>query len=236
MVVESIKILKKPKITLLTSTENPLQAIQIAIDIWHHPVEEIIKTKTIAYREEQFHWLMKQPHQTPLEYFHMVWLIENCSRAFQQQLTRHRIGFSYSIQSLRVVDVAKFFDEGQYTRPSTVKNIAEFDKTMWHLQETYRKMIDQEGEKTEDARGILPLNIHSPITMACTYRSLLALLRQRMCVSAQEEWKEVAQQMREAIATINPIFAKPLDCMCKRLSKGYGFCKTLHKEVTAEEK
>ena len=228
---------KKPEVTLFSWTKDPLQAIALGIDIWH---AQDVSGRAIQMEytddelKEKFRWLLKQPHQTPFEYLHFVWVIKNCSRAFQQQLTRHRIGFSYSIQSLRVVDPGNFADEGRYTMSSTMKEEIFYHNSMLEIQASYREMIEY-GVSTEDARGILPLNIHSPITMACTYRAMIALLRQRMCVAAQEEWKAVATQMRNELMLLDPVLVEPIDCMCKRHSTGSGHCKTLHKMVKADE-
>jgi thymidylate synthase ThyX len=106
---------------------------------------------------------------------------------------------------------------------------------MVDIQFDYRAMIE-EGESIGDARGILPLNIHSPITFACTYRALLAMLKQRFCVASREEgeWVTVAEQMREAVANMEPIMAEPFDCLCGRFKNGKGFCRTKNKAVTME--
>ena len=235
----------QPEVKLLAITPQPLEVIARAIDIWHQPDFDVIDY-TSEQLKDKFNWLLKQPHQTPFEFVHMSWILQNVSRAFQQQLTRHRIGFSYSIQSLRVVNVGNFATEGRFTLPSTVKDKNNYHEMMLAAEENYRILIEGDtfmeeitgreisfsGESTEDARGILPLNIHSPIMMACTYRSLIGLLKQRLCIAAQEEWSLVANQMRSKISEIEPILAEPLDCMCNRLTNGKGFCKTLHKEVT----
>lgn len=236
---------QQPEVSLLSITPNPLEVIARAIDVWHQQDFDVIQYSPQQLLEK-FWWLLKQPHQTPFEFVHMTWIFKNVSRAFQQQLTRHRIGFSYSIQSLRVVNVGNFADEGRYTMPHSVKDKEYFHECMQHVQEQYNYMTketfdgilspetdpQQLVESTEDARGILPLNIHSPIMMACTYRSLIGMLKQRLCVAAQEEWSLVVTQMRKEIEKVHPILVEPLDCMCGRFSKGKSFCKTLHKEVT----
>lgn len=221
----------KPKVTLFSYTHNPLACIALGIDAWH---AEKIPTTTAHWSreelEEKFIWMLKQPHQTPFEYVNLVWVLENCSRAFQQQLTRHRVGFSYSIQSMRVVEVAKFADNRAYHMPESIKDKLMYHKEMLAIQQSYRDALKR-GESAEDARGLLPLNVQSPITFSCTYRSLIGLLRQRLCVAAQEEWTYVAEQMRQQLFNIEPLLVTPLDCMCKRFEKGNGFCKTLHKIV-----
>lgn len=230
---------KQPKVTLVTHTKDPLEAIALGIDIWHMPVGDI-DPFSLSQEEmiEKFRWLTKQPHQTPFEYVTFTFLVENVSRAWQQQMTRHRVGFSFSIQSLRVIDVEKFADEGRYHMPESVVNKDNYHKAMKKMQDTYCCAIDASDiatggdfhpESVEDARGLLPLNIHSPVTFSCSYRSLMGLLKQRLCIAAQEEWKAVAEGIREQLAEqLHPIFLEPLDCMCKRFEKGKGMCKTMH--------
>ena len=236
--------LKEPEVTLFAHTNKPLSAITLAIEIWHNdlpsqdqlmlrmPTDAKSAWGVLGHTEgmaDRVRWLFKQPHQTPFEYFQMTWVFKNVSRAFQQQLTRHRIA-SYSIQSLRVVDVGNFATEGRYHMPETVENKEQFHEDMLTIQHMYNRDI-QDGESIEDARGKLPLNIHSPITMNISYRALVGLMRQRMCVAAQEEWRKVVEQMREAITEVHPVFAEPLDCMCNRFKNGKGICKTTHEKV-----
>ena len=161
--------------------------------------------------------LMTQPHQTVLEFINTVWLIEGASRAFQQQLTRTRQA-AYSIQSLRIVPLKDFASRKNYTKSSAIKLKPEtekiYDETMVYIQDQYNKLISL-GCPTEDARGILPLNIHSPITMAINLRNLYHMLELRFCENTQEEYREVARQMRHEIITkIHPLLAKPMVPMC----------------------
>ena len=133
------------------------------------------------------------------------------------------------------MNVDNFADERRYHIPETVKDKPRFHNIMVNIQNAYQEMTDTDSEEehpyvesVEDARGILPLNIYSPVTMSCSYRSLLGLLRQRMCVAAQEEWREVIKQMREEIRKhMGEIFAEPFDSMCKRHKNGKCHCKTL---------
>lgn len=224
----------QPEIKLFSYTSEPLKTIALAIDIWH---EKDFDEKQYSDEQliEKFRWLLKQPHQTPFEYVNTVWIIKNVSRAFQQQLTRHRIGFSYSIQSLRVVSVGHFADEGRFTLPDSVMNKHTYFNHMKAIQDKYKTMIIS-GENVENARGLLPLNIHSPITMSCSYRALLGLLRQRMCIAAQEEWKKVVEGIRCELEKIHPILVEPIDCSCQRFKNKQGFCKTLHCKVNEKGK
>lgn len=227
----------KPKVTLISHTVDPLGCIALGIDAWH--AKKIPTSLNDWSREEKidkFIWLLKQAHQTPFEYVNFVFVVENCSRAFQSQLIRHRIGFSYSIQSLREVSVEDFADRGAYTLPPSVNNKEFYHRTMKNIQSRYNEMLEV-GESIGDARGILPLNIHSPITFACTYRALIAMLKQRYCVASREEneWVDVAEQIRERIVEVEPVMAMPFDCLCGRFKNGNGYCKTKAIKVTDKE-
>ena len=225
---------KQAKVTLFSMTERPLETIALGKRITDKTLLPGIHYALADGEAEQiFREVMSDQHQTPLEFVNTVWLIENVSRAFQQQLTRHRIGFSYSIQSLRVVDAGDFATDGRFTESSAIKNKYAYRLGMKNIQEQYRAMID-DGEKIEDARGILPINIHSPITMACSYRALLGMVRQRMCVATQGEWKAVVEGMRFALAVVHPLLAEPFDCSCGRFKNNAGYCKHIKSKVNKE--
>lgn len=229
---------KKPIVKLFTFTKDPLHAITLGIEAWHSrnlPEDtDLSCTWTEDYMVEKVRWLLKQPHTTPLEYFNMVWVLKNVSRAFQQQLTRYRMGIGFSIQSLRVVDVGNFATDRNYTLPDSVKDKTTYHDCMLSIEDWYNRMIAETGESTEDARGILPLNVHSPITMAVNYRALLHIVGQRLCHCAQSEWRSVVSAIRSELSEkVHPVFAEPMDCQCKRLTKGKSMCKTDGKLVTS---
>jgi len=151
------------------------------------------------------------------EFVNTVWKIEGGSRAFQQQLTRHRT-LAFSIQSLRIVNVDKFADNGEYSKSDVIKSNPEaeklYDETMVELQERYKKLI-KIGCPIEDARGILPLNIQSPITFAANLRALYASMELRFCGNTQKEFRDLAKQIKEEIRTkLGEEFAKPMVPVC----------------------
>jgi len=212
------------KVTLMSWTEKPIETIYAAFMNMHNKIQGDLSYIELSKQElESFmEMLMKQPHQTVLEFVNTNWLIEDVSRAFQQQLTRTRQA-SYSIQSLRIVDAGKFADEHKYTTSSKICGSTKlwnlYEKAMINAQKNYRELIES-GAPVEDARGILPLNIHSPITMSINMRSLYHLLELRFCDNTQEEFRLVAEAMRREITNkMHPIFAKPMQPICMSLGK-----------------
>ena len=214
---------KEPEVTLVSATDNPLLAIYTGWKIMTDPdwpkTSEVIKdylAEHVAGRscdvipddelKRVFHEALASPRKGVLEYVHFMFLVENVSRAFQQQLTRHRIGFSYSIQSLRMVDPGKFATEQNYHTPQHIRKDPsqnmDFHMAMTKAQAHYISLTNG-GAKPEDARGTLPLNIFSPITFGCTYLALFNLCSQRMCPSTQGEFRQVVKGILNAVQEWN---------------------------------
>jgi thymidylate synthase (FAD) len=209
----------QPKVTLINPTSHPLHQLAWAFGIYKGITPpDLLSTpehirawmKKKGAMESELHHaddyalmtefcqpFLKDPTATGLEYIQMAFLIENVSRAFQQQLTRHRMA-SYIIQSLRVFDLGKFATEGRYTMPSTVKNETAYHEEMLNIQGAYNEAI-KAGENVEDARGLLPLNVHSTITMRVDFSQLRHILRGRLCLTAQEEARKVGYQFKQAV-------------------------------------
>lgn len=196
----------KPKVTLLSWTSSPLVTMSYGWRIMHNQVPDNLYDYVDEVNMQDvindFREMVKNGIGTPQEYVNTVWVIKNVSRAFQQQLTRYRVGTSFSIQTLRMVDLGSFANNGNYTMPSGLADGEQIDyhDAMVQIQNNYRDMVDRSME-IQDARGILPLNVHSNISMAVNLRSLSNIVSQRMCAHAQDEWKEVVQQMRREISS-----------------------------------
>jgi flavin-dependent thymidylate synthase len=164
------------------------------------------------------------PH--PLDRLRFSFLLLNVSRAFQQQLTRHRIDFSYSIQSLRMVNVGEFARNGSYTlpekpvgdmvgsEPGELDPTVVFASLMQSVENTYNTLVDA-GWRTENARGILPLSIHSHISFSATFRAIHAMLKQRLCFSTQDEFRVIALGIRDRIGEWNHALGSILLSHCE---------------------
>ena len=194
---------KQPKVTMVSFTPRPLETLAWVCKIYTQVgLDSLDKLKECGLDSEEkirefLDLFMKEPHQTFMEFIQCIFIIENVSRSFQQQLTRHRLA-SFAIQSLRVYDVGSFADNGNYTIPSTVKNQDMFHEVMKFIQEDYRAMI-RDGENLEDARGILPMNVHSTITMRIDFNALRHVLQGRLCLTAQEEARKVGYLFKKEV-------------------------------------
>lgn len=215
-----------PKVRLFDYTQAPLRVIASAWKAMHgqyliSPYEIGTKSATDTFRE-----IITHQHKTSLEYVKFTFGLEDVSRAFQQQLTRHRVGVSFSIQSLRMVDLSSDF---KYVVPH---NIRDDEDLMFiyqaHMNWVYNNYIDfAKTMPIEAARGILPLNICSNITMNINYRALLEMANQRFCSTTQGEFQDVMNEIKDCIYDICPLLSAALMSGCeytKKCSQGEWSC------------
>jgi flavin-dependent thymidylate synthase len=190
-------ITKQPDVTLFSHSNDPASCIALAVAAWgaedlhKHPTDLPEATEKLYLKRA-----LSAYHRTALEYVDTVWVIKNVSRAFQQQLTRTRLA-SYAIQSMRVVTKEGFATNGHYTMPVglTEEEQGNFHGIMIGIQNQYESLI-KTGMSAEDARGILPLNIHSDVTMRINLSALYHMAGQRMCLQTQWEYRQVVTQMK----------------------------------------
>lgn len=216
----------KPEVTLHTHTNNPVGAIALAVSAWHAESIDMNMDKETEIKLAKAG--IKAFHKTALEYVDFVFVIKNCSRAFQQQLTRTRTA-SFSIQSMRVIEKQGFASNGNYTMPPGLSEDqeAQFHNSMLAIEDRYDFNI-RNGLTAEDARGLLPLNIHSDITMRINLNGIYHMLDQRLCVNTQWEFRQVALQMKQEIKNkIGRILSDPISAPCVKCNKcpmGEDYC------------
>ena len=129
------------------------------------------------------------------------------------QLVRHRVGFSFAQQSLRVFPAESF----KYFIPDKLEKekfqLAIYDATMSQTQENYNLMLEH-GVNVQDARGVLPMNICTNIIVGANLRSLSNLMETRLCVRAQGEFQMAAMLMRNLVVDVHPWAEKVLAPLC----------------------
>lgn len=152
------------------------------------------------------------------EFVDYIFLITNVTRAFTHQLVRHRVGVAFAQQAQRVGTQEDFgymmpneFDDNQR---------AIYDETMAMLNYRY-KLLVKSGARPQDARGLLPTNIHTNILFKVNLRALSDLLTVRLCIRAQGEFQNVARKMRAAVLEVHPWAESVLQVNCVR----FGCCK-----------
>ena len=157
-----------------------------------------------------FRHIVRSGHTSTLEHITFTFAIEGISRACLAQLTRHRVGFSYSVQSQRYVKFGSSDKSGGFahvTPPSVQKNAtaaATYSFIMDALQRFYDDLRD-EGIPPEDARMILPQAAVCNLVMTANLRALLDFYgKRKKGRGAQWEIAELAERIREEVVKVEP--------------------------------
>ena len=138
------------------------------------------------------------------EFIDFTFEIKNVTRAFTHQFVRTRTG-SYAQQTMRMLDKKEF----TYRIPPRLKHpdkeleLAVYKNAMASIQYSYDKMIAA-GVEVEDARGILPTNIHTNIIAKFNMRTLAEMARSRTGLRTQDEYREVMDLMIQRSLEIYP--------------------------------
>lgn len=206
------------KVVLLRHTPNPEETVAMAAKLCYSPADiESLRDKIAAKDQKTFvEKLMKMGHMSPIEHASFTFAVEGISRACSHQLVRHRLA-SYSQQSQRYVSEEAGFD---YVIPPVIREDPElrqyFEQYMEEAQAAYNhiaKRLNARGIKGEaanqDARFVLPNAAETKIMITMNARELLHFFRQRCCLRAQWEIRQMAEEMLKLVAKVAPtIFAR----------------------------
>lgn len=197
------------KIELLAKTSDALKVAFTAIRTCYSPLEQIEVwnaeyDKYMAKNDDHIR-LVKQivshGHTSTLEHVNFTFAVSGVSRALLAQLTRHRIGFAYSVQSQRYVREREMFD---FITPPSIEDTAEYDKIMEEIYLGYKKLLDL-GVKPEDARFVLPNAATTNITMTLNLRAFLDFYSKRNeNTHAQWEIAGFAEELKRKIVEAEP--------------------------------
>lgn len=149
-------------------------------------------------------------HTSTIEHLSYTFAIEGVSRALLAQLTRHRVGFSFSVESQRYVklDSGSRSEGFDYVVPDAIKGNEEalkiFEATMKTLQSVY-DMLREEKVTAEDARSILPNACATNIVMTVNLRSVSDFyLKRGEGTHAQSEIQQLAEKLKREVLTVDP--------------------------------
>lgn len=151
------------------------------------------------------------------EFVDYIFLICDVTRAFTHQLVRHRVGVAFAQQAQRVATMEEF----GYTATGSCTESEVYHQTMRDIQQGYWRLINEEEARPQDARGVLPTNIHTNILFKVNLRALSDMLCTRLCVRAQGEFQNVAREMQKLVVSVHPWANKILGPNCIR----FGVCK-----------
>lgn len=151
-----------------------------------------------------FRHITRSGHTSTLEHITYTFAVEGVSRSLLAQLTRHRIGFSFSVQSQRYVrfgsdDKAAGFD---YVTPR-LADCDRYHEFMDTVQEMYDYLRDL-GVPAEDARMVLPNAATCNLVMTVNLRALLEFYgKRRFGSGAQWEIVSLAERLRKEVTMVD---------------------------------
>lgn len=159
--------------------------------------------------------LLKKLHFGPLEHVSLTLNIGGVSRALMAQLTRHRTGITFDVQSLRYTKIENIdVDESTFTIPPYLREGAEPkvreryvgsriiedpDGAREKMLEAYRRDLQEylnlleAGIPAEDARKVLPLGLKINMMMSANVRTFFHLMDMRLPPNAQWEIRELCE-------------------------------------------
>ena len=151
------------------------------------------------------------------EFCDYTFLITDVTRAFTHQFVRTRQG-SYAQQTMRVLDKKGWTyltgpsieDDEEWTGvehggmreycPGQYKQL--YHDTMATIAAAYDEMVEG-GIKIEDARGVLPTNIHTNIVAKFNLRTLAEMFRKRASGRTQGEYRDVIEAMKAEVVRVH---------------------------------
>lgn len=137
------------------------------------------------------------------EFVDYVFEITEVTRAFTHQFVRTRTG-SYAQQTMRLLEKENFtFATGPTIREMDQAGNDVYRGVMHDIQKAYDWLIAN-GAAVEDARGLLPTNIHTNIIAKFNLRTVAELARSRTGGRTQGEYQDVAKAMIGAVLEVHP--------------------------------
>lgn len=152
-------------------------------------------------KKEELDYMLKTIRSS-WEFIDYTFNIRDVTRAFTHQFVRTRTG-SYAQQSQRTVDMEGF---SYYTPPKIERDEHAkliYDQTMELINMRYQQLREL-GIPAEDARGVLPTNIHTNIVAKFNLRTLSETAKSRLSPRAQGEHQEVFKAMIAEVTRVHP--------------------------------
>lgn len=140
------------------------------------------------------------------EFVDYTFEIRGVTRAFTHQFVRTRTG-SYAQQSQRSVALKKIDTMIPETVRADPSALAAWMSCVDSIAEVY-EALGERGIPAQDARGLLPTNIHTNIIAKFNLRTLADLFAKRKNLRAQGEYADVARLMEHQVLQVHP-WAEP---------------------------
>lgn len=206
-------------VQLLTWTPVPDKVVATAAKLCYSDsdINSLMDNLTEEKTAKFIDMLVSIGHESPIEHVSFTFGIEGISRACSLQLVRHRIA-SYSQRSQRYVSEAQF----DFITPPLIESDPDLNalyfEYMMRTQQFYEYLVDH-GIPKEDARYILPNACSTSIVVTMNARSLFNFFKHRCCNRAQEEIRNLANEMLRLCKEVAPQIFKYAGPSCVMLGR-----------------
>ena len=231
------------KVKLISTTQNLLDILYTGARTCYNagsPIDMFDEVGDIS-RDKKLKLIngcIKSGHSSVLEHSQFTFAIEGVSRSLMAQITRHRIGVGFSIQSQRyveikedqdyLVDLYTGLDAEDYINSELCHILDKYfvDAHKFKNLNGYYLALDnyleaiKMGDKPEEARRFLPNATKTNMVITLNLRSLIHLCNERLCTRAQLEIRQLVQLMVKEVLKDNEWLKPYLQPKCESL----GYC------------
>jgi thymidylate synthase (FAD) len=219
-----------PSVRLVQSTPDAERLVAAAARLCYASNPDAIFEPDPAETAVFLGRLRRMGHLSPFEHASYTFLLEGVSRAMTHQLVRHRIA-SYSQRSQRYVaaDSFEFITPPSLTGKTviTAKGPVHapdyYREFMAHAADVYhrlREALGGSGESAnEDARYVLPNAAETKIMVTMNARELFHLFNERLCLRAQWEFRQVAEEMLRLVKAATPLIFRGVGPKCVQMGR-----------------
>lgn len=167
---------------------------------------------------------IKSNHGRALEYVNVELIIDGYSARVIREWYTHIGGAPTRLQaSTRYINYENF----DYIIPYKIKNINEakeiYDNTMKVISESCRK-LEELGVSREDSALLLPLGMSTRIVDKRNLRNFIDMSRQRMCSRAYWEYRELFDDILNALSNYSEEWAQIINAEMKPKCEYLGYC------------
>lgn len=209
------------KVQILSHTEKPEQVIAAAAKLCYSnkaDIDSLMNDLTPEKVQSFVEKLESLGHESPFEHVSFTFGVEGVSRALLAQITRHRVGASFSVRSQRYCSEDKF----QYVIPPSIEKHdvhgIRYKALMAEIQSFYNRLVEL-GVPKEDARMVLPNACETRMVVTMNVRELWHFFNLRCCTRAQAEIRTLAYDMLLLCKQAAPVLFKHAGAACE--AKGY---------------
>lgn len=166
-------------------------------------------------------------HYRVLEFAEVYFTLESYSNRVIRQLFRHVGDGNSAIQeSTRYVDFSQGFD---YIIPPSIKDckdsfvIKTYTDAMRVIKEALYTLSTYDIPK-EDTQMLIPLGATTTVSIKKNMRNLMDMSRVRMCSLTYWEFKELMNDLKEALSNYSPEWKELCDMLLKHKCEVVGYC------------